>query len=116
MRLRTMPDNTDRLDRRLLKRPIGLPAMLKPHDEVVGVSDDNHTAPRVSTAPLEAEERQLLQHLEGGTQAVDYAESNRRLAEIQSELAGASDEWERAAVELEELLAEFGDEPSDEHS
>ena len=79
----------------------------RPFEERIGAAE-------ARAAALEAEQRQLLQHLEGGAQAVDYAESNRRLAEIQSELAGASDEWERAAVELEELLAEFGEERPEE--
>jgi len=55
---------------------------------------------------LEAEQGELTAELADPTDETDFATLNRRLTELQTELAEASSAWETAAMELEELTAE----------
>ena len=57
-------------------------------------------------AELERERDQLAEQL--GSDEIDYAAVNRRLAEIQGDLDRTTTAWEDAALRLEELEQEFG--------
>ncbi len=57
-------------------------------------------------AELELERGKLTEQLSSAH--ADYATVNRRLAEIQKDIAQASATWEEAALRLEELEQEFG--------
>lgn len=56
---------------------------------------------------LEREQQQLVQSLEAGDERLDFEDVNRRLAEIRDELAAATEAWENASLELDELLEEY---------
>jgi len=55
---------------------------------------------------LEAEQAELTAELAEPGTATDFAVLNRRLTDLQAELAAAGSAWEAAATELEELTAE----------
>lgn len=52
---------------------------------------------------LEAEQARLSEEFSGNLSAERCAEINRRMADIQTEIAGQTQKWDRAATELEEL-------------
>lgn len=57
-------------------------------------------------AELEAEQQTLLDQLSAGTLGPDdYATSNRRLSELQTDLSTVNHLWEQAALEMEHLEA-----------
>ena len=53
----------------------------------------------------EAEQHELMELL-GSEGLVDYAQTNRRLGELQEELLRLNDEWEAAMLEQEEAEKE----------
>jgi ATP-binding cassette subfamily F protein 3 len=59
-------------------------------------------------AKLEAEQTDITEKLYCSTEALDFPALNRRLADIQAELAASTASWEKSAMELEALLSEAG--------
>lgn len=56
-------------------------------------------------ARLEAEQQELLDHMDPGTQTMSYADINQRLTYIPAQIEESTRQWEEAATELEELTA-----------
>lgn len=52
---------------------------------------------------LEAEQQQLLNHLDPGEKALSFAEINQRLTELPTQIEASTQAWEEAATELERL-------------